>query len=281
MDEIEEETQGMKEESGMDPSSEEPTSRSSGMSGPTSDGAGNQLMMGIVVGVILGVVIGVVIGLLMAPEDMSEQINDLEDDMDALQDAVDALVIELNDTETALGLAEAQIIIVQEELTSTLDMLSATTDELELLKIEFNETTLALEEALGKLTKIENIAVLAQPHEIHLNSKYLNFDCTNCHVTNPVGEVVIHNDDLYFVGELDTWTIRNSVDTEESCTECHTVFPTDNMDESYKDEDCAQSICHDDWEDDHDVDYINPDVFTIDDCLLCHGGNAWYQSTED
>jgi gas vesicle protein len=278
MDENEEETQGMPEGSDSD----------APMSEPAAEGGGNPLMMGIVVGVIIGVIIGAVVGMLMAPEDTSDKVDDLEEDIKALQEDMDALQVdldtaetELNNTQTALGLAEAQIVTIQDELTTTLDELQISNDALNQSIMDFANATAALDEVMSQLTRSEEVAVLAQPHEIHLSSRFLDFGCGNCHDTDPEGEVVLHGKDLYFVGELGSTDFRTDVNIEESCVECHSVFSTKDMQPSYEDDDCTTDNCHPDVEDDHSSDYVVVAEITKDDCLLCHGGNAWYQSTED
>jgi gas vesicle protein len=277
MDENDDENQGMPGGSGSDAPS----------SPPAAGGGGNPLMM-IVVGVVVGVIIGVVIGMVMAPEDMSDKVNDLEDDVKDLQADVSGLEADLataetnlTDTQAALGLAEAQITAIQGELMATLAELVIANDDLNQSIADYEAATAALDEAMAKLTRSEEVAILAQPHELHLSSRFLDLSCGNCHATDAEGEVVLHGNDLYFVGELSNTNFRTVIDNEESCAECHTVFSTKDMQPSYADEDCTTDLCHPNWDDDHTSDYIVDAEITKDDCLLCHGGNAWYQSTED
>jgi gas vesicle protein len=278
MDDNEEENQGMPEESGSDAPS----------SAPPAGGGGNPLMMGIVVGVIIGVIVGVVVGMLMAPEDLSDKVKDLEEDINSLQADVNALETDLEtaetnltDTQTALGLAEAQITAIQGELTATLDELQITSDALNQSIEDYETATAALEEAMEHLMHAEEIAILAQPHEIHLQSMLLDFSCGNCHATDPEGEVVLQGNDLYFVGELGEVNFMTDVNIGDSCVECHSVFSTKDMDPSYENQECTQSNCHPNIDDDHNVDYVVNTELAEENCLLCHGGNAWYQSTED
>jgi Sec-independent protein translocase protein TatA len=227
-------------------------------SSSSPDGGGNKMMMMIVVGVIIGVVIGVVVGMLVGPEDLSDKVESLEDDLNKIQGDVDTLQTDLDTANEELENATSQIDTLDIALAAALAELDITIAELD----ELNDTKAR--------------APLAQPHQIHLTSQFLNFACTDCHVTAPDGQVVIADNDLYFVGDLDSVDIRTDVNREETCLQCHGQYPTENMDISTKDESCTQIACHDDWQDAMDVSYVNEGAITEDDCLRCHGGEPLY-----
>lgn len=118
----------------------------------------------------------------------------------------------------------------------------------------------------GKMTSETTLdPEIETAHTLHLTSRLLNFECTSCHL----------NTDLT---EKSAASLKRQVEIEV-CTTCHSPFSTKEMDPSFAKMDCTLSACHGDWKENmRDVELLRLEEITKEDCLLCHGGQAWYQS---
>lgn len=120
-----------------------------------------------------------------------------------------------------------------------------------------------------------------------LAKRILNFQCKDCHLgSDPFNEA-----DVPKKGDF---TLRKSVNVQETCLKCHGTFPYEKMNLSGNWESVKESVggnclvCHSGIRTDrHNADYLqkeeiekaakeNPDV-----CYGCHGGRAWYRISYD
>lgn len=119
----------------------------------------------------------------------------------------------------------------------------------------------------GKMTSETTLdPKIESTHTLHLTSKLLNFECTTCHQSTDWIE-------------KSAASLRKQVDVE-LCTSCHSGLPTEEIDhQPLVEMDCTLSLCHGDWEEKKkEVKLVKLEEITKEDCLLCHGGQAWYPS---
>jgi uncharacterized coiled-coil protein SlyX len=244
---------------------------------PQSSGSGAGAA---VAAAIIALVIGLVIGYFLFSgaetdtSDLEDKIDDLEDNVNAK----DGTITQLNNNISALNL---QIAEKNSNISDLLDekiQLNADIDQLNQYIAE-NETAIAqLKEDLA--TAIHTVSSVEEstfPMAIHLNSKYLELDCTDCHEEID-GELVTEFTDYYQYEELDANHTFRKIVNIENCALCHSPFSTTDMEPNYIDMDCTASGCHDDWKVAmQDVTFVNQDnIFDSEDCLKCHGGQEWF-----
>jgi hypothetical protein len=119
----------------------------------------------------------------------------------------------------------------------------------------------------GKMTSETTLdPKIETAHTLHLTSKLLILECTTCH----------QNVDLT---ERSAASLRKQVEVE-LCRNCHSALPTEEIDhQPLAKMDCTLSACHGDWQEKmKDIKTVKLAEIAKEDCLLCHGGQAWYQS---
>lgn len=161
-----------------------------------------------------------------------------------------------------------------EDLSGVLTQLADAIDQMQLSQQYLADVLRQLEGALGGGPP--DGYALPKPHLVHYESPLINFQCAMCHNANPVGELKVYDDTLYFNGSLASVDFRVKIDKTAVCSACHDWFPDGEMDPEYKERSCVQRECHDDWARDMNSPYVNEDNVTPDDCLLCHGARPFY-----
>ncbi|MFQ6001536.1 MAG: cytochrome c3 family protein [Anaerolineae bacterium] len=134
-----------------------------------------------------------------------------------------------------------------------------------LVTLHLEATTITAQECIachGSRTEETSLdEEVAPPHVVHLTSPFLSITCTDCHSSIDLREGSAAG-------------LRRQVDVD-LCAQCHSPFP-ETMDISFKDTDCT--TCHGDWQERMDSPLVDESAVTSEDCLLCHGGQPWYES---
>ncbi len=164
--------------------------------------------------------------------------------------------------------------MTSEDLSGVLTQLTDAIDQMQLSQELLADAIKQLQRALGGGPP-EGYA-LPKPHLVHYENPLINFQCAMCHNANPVGELVVYDETLYFNGSLASVDFRVKIDKTAVCSACHDWFPDGEMDPEYKDRSCVQRECHNDWAQDMNSPYVNEANVTPDDCLLCHGARPFY-----
>jgi len=164
--------------------------------------------------------------------------------------------------------------MTSEDLSGVLTQLSDAIYQMELSQEYLADAIRQLQGALGGGPP--DGYALPKPHLAHYESPLINFQCAMCHNANPVGELKVYDDTLYFNGSLASVDFHVKIDKTAVCSACHDWFPDREMDPVYKDRSCIQRECHDDWAQDMNSPYVNEANVTSSDCLLCHGGQPFY-----
>jgi hypothetical protein len=236
--------------------------------------------------------------------------------VDDVQERMDELMLQLEVLEGQLGEQGGELEALRAQLEQTSAQLAATRDQLfeALLQLEYAKgrqdgtqvfVNLTSDDLAGVLVQLSDAIsqmevtqgaladavaqllsalgggpppgyALPKPHLAHYQSPLINFQCRMCHNANPVGDLAVHDDTLYFNGSLSSVDFRVQIDETAVCSACHDWFPLGEMDPEYRDRNCVQNECHDDWRREMNSPYVNEASVGTSDCLLCHGGQPFY-----
>lgn len=224
---------------------------------------------------------GDVDGVLLLVEGQGGDLEDLRAQLDGTQTDLDATREQLVEALLQLEYAKGRLDGTQPSANITFGELADVLAQLAIAISQMEETQDALSEAVADLlgalgTGRPDGMALYSPHLSHWESPLLYFNCSMCHNVDLEGDLDAYDGQLYFDGVLASEDFRVQIDKDRVCSDCHDWFPLGEMDPGDKDRSCFHARCHDDWREVMDSPFVNEDLVTVDDCLLCHGGQPFY-----
>lgn len=206
--------------------------------------------------------------------DLRSELERTQDDLDTTREQLVEALLQLEYAKGRLDGTQPSANISFGELADVLDELATAISLMEETQEGLSEAVAGLLGALG--TGRPDGMALYSPHLAHWESPLLNFSCSMCHNVDLEGDLNAYEGQLYFDGRLASEDFRVQINKDRVCSDCHDWFPLGEMDPGDKERSCTIGRCHDDWREEMDSPFVNEDVVTVDDCLLCHGGQPFY-----
>ncbi len=207
-------------------------------------------------------------------EDLGAQLDETRTDLEATRERLLEALLELEYAKGRIDGTQPSANMTFDELATVLADLSIAISSMQATQDALSDAIVDMLAALGGGPP-DGMA-LYKPHLAHFESSLLDFRCSMCHNVDLEGGLTPYDGQLYFNGSLASEDFRVQIDERRVCSDCHDWFPLGEMDPGDKERSCTIGRCHDDWREEMSSPFVHEDLVTVDDCLLCHGGQPFY-----